>query len=409
MSLSVLDLNGITLYFGTADKIPSEAEIVVDFRPTAETEAQLREEHIRHPCFDSYETSLPEKYKNLIESCLTNLQSKKIIYLLDNSGAGNSAMTAWILLTQFLHVGRETGLGEICKAYSSQQDIDQKWKNLGVPRYSRMKCFGEIFLRGCSRRNFLTRFFSRNRRKYGSETGAVLTSCLPHHLSNGPQSAPLLDGFENIEIINNVKCKWRCLHPDILGHYHFPITTVEKKTVYSANVTNLITAVSVYKSVIDESDELKSIFYEDREDIAKTWPNKERRHKIKIKHPRGKETREQKSHPTYPKTEPPVCYFWMDKFLLEVEFRRYWSQIYETLASKSDAYRQLQDLRKTGVSLFLMDYDGYNFHEDGMTLNELFEDPEKPWSFTHVLQGMLTENRVWMEDSKSSDSDIEST
>jgi len=416
MSLSVLDLNGIPLYFGTVDKIPAEAEIVVDFRPTAETEAQLREEHIRHPCFDSYETSLRETFADLLKDCAEKIKNKKSIYLLDNSGAGNSAMTAWILTVRVLNIGRESGLNMVRTAYL-QQPLEPKWRELSVPRFSRMYYFGEWVLMNYARQHYLQVF--RKRQDYfikmdskDGTRGKVLTSQLSHQMGDGPQNDPILDRYKTINITTNKKCQWKTLHPDIIGPYNFPIITLENKSVYAVNLKNLIHAVSMYPASVDADDSLKANFTEDCVEIAKTWPNKEKRRTIKIKHPKSKEVVLKKSYPTYPKGNPPLCYFWSDKFMLEVEFRAYWSEIYEHLAVKTEAYKQLKDLVEDGTSLLISDYDGFNFIEEGMTLKELFEDAEKPWSFTHVLYGMLTGQRIWFDVSKtasiSSGSDVES-
>jgi hypothetical protein len=411
MSLSVVDIKGTPLYFGTVDKIPEDVKIVVDFRLTAEKEPQLREEHIRHACFDAYETHRPETFKDLINDLMAKLVEGKSLYLLDNCGAGNSAMVAWILTVKVLYIGRETGLDMVKSAYLSQNDLELKWKELGVPRYSRMLYYGEFFLRDWNLRIFWQKFMKRqNALPKSMETGKLMTANLPHELSNGPIWEPLVEGFKNIQITTTSKCQWRNLHPDVIGPYNFPITTVKNETIYAANLTNLIYSVSVYQSAIDEDDKLKSLFFEDRENIARKWPNNEKiRHTIKIRHPRAKEVTLEKPYPTYSKGEPPVCYFWLNHFLLEVEFRKFWSRIYEELAINSTCYKNLKQLQKDGTSLQLMDYNGYNFIEEGLTLEELFDNPELPWSFTHVLYGMLTDQRVWEKSVlNSSDSDIES-
>lgn len=409
MSLSVVDIKGTPLYFGTVDKIPEDVKIVVDFRLTAEKEPQLREEHIRHACFDAYETHRPETFKDLINDLMAKLAEGKSLYLLDNCGAGNSAMVAWILTVKVLYIGRETGLDMVKSAYLSQNDLELKWKELGVPRYYRLWYYGELFLRGCKRKDFTCRFVKPKPQK-SCVKGRIITENLPHHESNGPITEPIIKDFLSIQITNKNNCEWKGLHPDIIGPYNFPITTVKKETICAANLTNLIYAVSVYQSVIDEDDNLRTLFYEDCEGISKKLPNNEKRRRaIKIKHPRAKEVTLEKHYPTYPKGEPPVCYLWLNKFLLEIEFRQIWSRIYVELLTKNQFYKNLQQLQKNGISLLLMDYDGYNFIEQGLTLQELFEDPERPWSFTHVLYGMLTDQRVWEKSNPiSSDSDVES-
>lgn len=414
MSLSVVDIKGTPLYFGTVDKIPEDVKIVVDFRLTAEKEPQLREEHIRHACFDAYETHRPETFKDLINDLMAKLAEGKSLYLLDNCGAGNSAMVTWILTVKVLNIGRETGLNMMRSAYLSQKDLEPKWKELGAPRYSRMYYFAEMFMIDYSLRNYLlvfrkrqTKLIKSNRQK--KNTGNIRTTCLPHQMTNGPTNAPILDGYTQIRITTCPKCEWKTLHPDIIGPYNFPIITVKDTQIYAANLTNLIHSVSVYESVIDDNDNLKVSFSEDCIEIAKKWPNKEMRKVIKIKHPRSREVFLQKTYPTYPKEKSPLCYFWIDKLLLEVEFRKHWSKIYVELAEKTQAYKHLIQMKNEGVSLLLTDYDGYNFIEEGLTLQELFDNPELPWSFTHVLYGMLTDQRVWEKSNPiSSDSDVES-
>lgn len=86
----------------------------------------------------------------------------------------------------------------------------------------------------------------------------------------------------------------------------------------------------------------------------------------------------------------PVCSWWKGEKLGYIEARkRIYIPLYKRAARKTEAWKSLRELHSRGVTLVLLDFDGYDHKKQGMTLADVLNNPKRPMGHAFVLAMML--------------------
>jgi hypothetical protein len=90
-------------------------------------------------------------------------------------------------------------------------------------------------------------------------------------------------------------------------------------------------------------------------------------------------------------------YSWWDgqKFPYVEARKKIYAPLYAKAVEKSDAYKQLAEIYKDKKEIWLWDFDGYDYHKEGMTLKDVLNCESKKMGHAFVLAMLLQNERVW--------------
>ena len=70
--------------------------------------------------------------------------------------------------------------------------------------------------------------------------------------------------------------------------------------------------------------------------------------------------------------------------------------IYAREVLKTSAYKKLKSLYDTGIKIALVDFDGYNYWDEGYSMREVINNPKKKMGHAFVL-AMLLEGIIYFD------------
>jgi hypothetical protein len=94
----------------------------------------------------------------------------------------------------------------------------------------------------------------------------------------------------------------------------------------------------------------------------------------------------------------PMYSYWKGEKLSYLEARKkIYCPIYAQEVVKSEAYKKLHKMvHEEGYNVSILGFDGIDYHAEGKTLKELFDDPSRPFGHELLLCGLLTGDHVWV-------------
>jgi hypothetical protein len=91
----------------------------------------------------------------------------------------------------------------------------------------------------------------------------------------------------------------------------------------------------------------------------------------------------------------PKYSFWNGHKLDYVAARKHiYVPLYAKAVLKTNAYKNLQELVKSGKDVYLLDFDAYKHREQNMTMTDVLNCPDKKMGHAFVLFMMLTEDKA---------------
>lgn len=220
---------------------------------------------------------------------------------------------------------------------------------------------------------------ARQANKDAGLRGKVRCGKLVHRFdtSGADKNWPTVDGYMNINVCSNAPGIYKNLSPMILG--------------------------PIYYNTADEGDQtpvvLKAKKLENLWQFAKVW-NGERneisKKPIKAYFDRRKEGWEQEKGQRRVMRGKPLYSYWKGMDLSYSDSRdQIYCPLYEALARKTDAYKQIENLLNDGYNINIIGYDGYDYERETMSLTECFADLSRPFGHELVLCSMLSGEIPW--------------
>ena len=97
------------------------------------------------------------------------------------------------------------------------------------------------------------------------------------------------------------------------------------------------------------------------------------------------------------KGKKPLCAIWGNKKLDYIQSRKLiYIPIYAREVLKTSAYKKLKSLYDSGVKIALVDFDGYNYWDEGYSMREVINNPSKKMGHAFVL-AMLLEGIIYFD------------
>jgi len=97
------------------------------------------------------------------------------------------------------------------------------------------------------------------------------------------------------------------------------------------------------------------------------------------------------------KGQKPLYAIWENKKLNYIQSRKLiYIPIYAREVLKTSAYKKLKSLYDTGIKIALVDFDGYNYWDEGYSMREVINNPKKKMGHAFVL-AMLLEGIVYFD------------
>jgi len=245
---------------------------------------------------------------------------------------------------------------------------------------------------------------------------------------------PHKDGYTRVNVCSSARNNYKNLSPMILGPYTYYCTEVEIKegkqepTIQVYNLENLWQFSKIWST--SEMD----LSYFKKHGIEFDAKNDEHLSHVKpsalFYKNRLKGWKDKKAHRFAPQAKlitngnrhVPLCSWWRGKCYRYIESRKsVYCPIYEQLARKTSAWKELQALSEKG-NVLVIGFDGYEVGDK--SLSDCMENGRRPFGHELVLVSMLRGERYWKtldkfgdpidekhnEDSSSdSDSDSESS
>lgn len=145
------------------------------------------------------------------------------------------------------------------------------------------------------------------------------------------------------------------------------------------NMENAWQYSKVYDCHVDDNDDPTLEYFE--------WANKGWNNNFAQRYPMGKGV-------------IPKYSFWNTHKLDYISARKHiYVPLYANVVVKTDAYKRLQDVVKSGKNLYLLDFDAYKHRDKNMSLTDVLNNPDKKMGHAFVLMMML-ENDVALNDCK---------
>lgn len=92
----------------------------------------------------------------------------------------------------------------------------------------------------------------------------------------------------------------------------------------------------------------------------------------------------------------PICSLWNGSRLNYIEARKViYAPLYAREVVKTIAYKKLRALYRMYPKIALLDFDGYNYLELNMTLDDVMNDPTRKMGHAFVLAMLLKGEYVW--------------
>lgn len=94
----------------------------------------------------------------------------------------------------------------------------------------------------------------------------------------------------------------------------------------------------------------------------------------------------------------PLYSYWKGEKLGYIEARfKIYCPLYEycIMTYAKDSFYKLKKMVDEGKKIALFDFDGYGYHSNNMTLDDVIYNPKKKMGHSFVLLGLLTNNKFW--------------
>jgi len=384
------------IYFG---KFSDVGRLEVDLQDTnvlyIDTREEIKEDRrldvsniMFYPLNDKVEHEDRDVFMVFIKDLIAKVKDGVTLFVVDYSGAGQSAMIAWIVYCMTINGSHRDTKTEVNEAYL-KQDVEQKWKVLGAPRYGRLRVFGAALLTKAAETHphrYIVNFSALkelNQNKIQKRSGMVRVGRLAKR--NRDSRNAYLEGFRNIYIENSSRFEFRSLCPARIRLEN--MTTIDRygvlRSIKVRNIHEMIMVSQIYEEQLDENNRPNDLYFDTVQEIVTS------RH-IKLSHPLQRIIDGKQTIPKY--------YIWMGTLMSKIEFHiLVFSPIYAKHVMKTKEYKSLCKIVRSGFNIQLLSYEGYDYVEYGMTLREAAFSGTHEWTHVHVLAGLLENKPVWKE------------
>lgn len=384
------------IYFG---KFSDVGRLKVDLQDKnvlyIDTREEIREDRkldvtnlMLYPLNDKVEHENRDTFMMFINDLIAKVKDNMTLFIVDYSGAGQSAMIAWVVYCMTINGSYRDTKTEVNEAYL-KQDVEEKWKVLGAPRYGRLRSFGMSLVKDLTWNSYRTNIqfcsvrMSTNQNKIYKRRGQIRTGRMVKSKQIYPRTNTLLPEFKSICIENRNDIPFRDLCPSRIRIDSIPMYDKHGRmhTIKVRNIYELILVCSVYDEQL-ENGYVNEEFFSAVQYIVNT-------RKCITSHPLQKYKNG--------KITQPKCYFWKGRLLSKVEFRIIvLSPIYAEEVQKTKKYLELQKLVEHGNNIHLLSYDADDYVENGMNLCDVLFSEDQEWTHVHILNGLLTNQHVWV-------------
>ncbi|KAF0973511.1 hypothetical protein FDP41_008215 [Naegleria fowleri] len=203
---------------------------------------------------------------------------------------------------------------------------------------------------------------------------------------------PDLEGFTIVNCCSTSSDKfYKQLSPMLLGPYEYQMNPEHDYALSEHKHSKIEKTIQVYNS-------------ENLWQFSKVWPGEEEVDRLtgqtrpnKTFFDRRMEGwNDKKAHRWVKKGEKPLYAWWKGQKLDYMQARRaIYCPLYAEKVIHTEGYKKLENLLKRGDNLLILGYDGYDYHAEGMTLDDCFNDVSRPFGHELVLCGLLTGQYVW--------------
>ena len=393
--------NGAFIYFGSPRHfISSDVDFVVDLRKKVLGDNIKTNNVVRYPCYDKIEPYDIYKFRKFMDSLQDKVKDGKNLFFIDNYGMANGAMAAWVILCKNIARPRDEIYAEMKVKMVNSDTYTREELRFAPIRFDRIKSYGKLLISELLVKSFSNLFLTRayksnNICRIKTQKGDLRVGWQAHDLSiEANKWAHKIEKYYNARIFNSkTSNNFNDLHTESVGPYH--VTYVDQYNKYVdieiKSLNNLILSCAVYPSHLDEKNRLNKQFFIDRIRIAQTSTPVTLHPASKFIFPI-----DENLNPNI-QSERPLFYHWEGRNFTNVEFRYVWSTLYEALAVDHPAYKTLKSSISNGGSVCISDYFGYDFIEDNNNLETSIQNPDRHWSVSHVLYGMLARDRPWAD------------
>lgn len=331
---------------------------------------------------------------------IPNEKKKKRVYIFDEDGTRASTIFASYLIRYYhINIHVTTIFNKLEAAYNARTNKPEKWSNCKIPRIERHRAFTFAELNHRHFESYKSCFKERvksatKRNRIAKVKGQVRCGYDTPFKMGSRYRDLYVEGFLKI-VLERERNKIKD-YPELL------IWWPQKKTIkyrtygltgesyidYARSVRNLFHSICVYEDelIIDSNgqEKLSPDFY---------------RVQIQLSHSSQKITR----HPfdrnfTIDQPQEPKYLYWQNELLPYKEWKPYiFSAIYERVIRMTDSYLYLVKLRNAGTNLFFLEKEGFDFVEEGMTIQEHFKTCNGNWGPAQILVCMMQGLRPWTE------------
>lgn len=378
--------------FGDPLSYPSNVDVLLDTRsPLDPPYAPLvveGKEILSYPLWPGYEPLDETDFEVFMSTLEFRIAKGCRVYIIDPDGTERAALLAWFFLHRSRTWSPENSLEELNRAYQIRSNKPSKWSDTQVPRFTRQLIFGRFFYSGSSWKAFEHKFRSRARGNADKNrarrvVGKVRVGCLVHPDIRTGIRDPMLEGFIPFRLVPTPQQKWHELSASHLGPFDLVFVSMlgSRSVERSYSLQNAFCSLMVFDQHLDADGKLTSDFFLE--------------HALMVG-----SLKPLKKHPLLLRTTPsrkPRFLYWQGELVPFKEAKLYiYSTMYYHLVKRTFIFKQLEQALNAGTDAFILDYDGVDFRELGMSYETYMDQDEMPWTDAHILYGILAGLLPWL-------------
>lgn len=382
------------MFFGNRKEVPHYITYVIDCRTDEELEASPlpaslmpneKRKLARLPMLKDWEPVKDDQFRGDFGLIMEEVGNQSC-YIYDTQDCSRSSMLIVIMMHEIYKHSAEDSFQKVEKAYFTQNKVDPKWRTVGLPRRSRHRMFADWIMSGVCWKTYMSKFVQNVKGTHRAQRarclcGSVRVSQMPKRHITPSVRMPYIASYHHITLSIWDRGEWSDLHPVSLQRIMYKKLLPDGTLVnaIAGTLLGLVLSCHVYSDHLNANDELNPRYFEIAEHLATSCY-----YMASHPHARGRE---------------PVFYMWEGTRLSKLQFRVVvFTHMYADLVQRTERFDALSQMRLSGWNLHLLDYDSYDYFEEGSTLKQAMLNPNKPWGHSMILAGLLTNCRPWNDE-----------
>lgn len=388
-------LDGL-LMWGSFETIPTDCDYILDTRHNDEMPYDEVPEGSYHvesfPIRFSMEPEFNDLWEAFESDVVDVVKEGRKLYILDTDGTERAAMIAWYVFTKIRAYRKESchpedTLSDFQPFYLAWENRPKQWINTRVPRFARQVMWGMWKLMGCSWESFCLRYGgSMKKGKNGPMrlSGDVCCGEVIHRsiseryrVVRKPDYVPI-----HIRAVGGLGEIWPDLKPEFITNIKYRFQHINDSIAIqdASTLQHLWRSLFVYNDRhLDADGKPNAQFFLDQDMISRHTGDDSYTYHIWENFPDG--------------------VWWFGVVIpYETALVYIFSPLYAYFVEKTKRYVELKDLVTRGINVMLLDFDAFAFEEHGFTYHEYTESQPKKWGISHILLGMLKNDRPWHDE-----------